>query len=80
MDDHHVGLRELLGGREGVAPGGFHAPGVEQRNPITKEGWMVMVAGAVGLRSGADEDAERGGGIRWCRGIGSEGGDNGEQG
>ena len=59
---------------KGVADGHCHAGRVQQRPPVAGEGWVIVVARAVGLRAAAEEDAERGGG------VGREGGNDGEQG
>ena len=59
VDDDYVGLRQLGRGREDVATFDLGPAFLEERYPVAEEGWVVMIAGAVGLRAGAEKDAER---------------------
>ena len=81
VDDHNVRRRQLFGGGKGViATGDLHAGGGEEGHPVAEEGGMIMIAGAVRLRSGADEDAQRRRGGGGSRGVCREDSGNGEQG
>ena len=59
VDDEDIGFGQLRGGREGVAAIHLGAAFLEQGHPVAQEGRVIMVAGAVGLRAGAEEDPER---------------------
>ena len=60
MDDQNVGVGQLRRGGKGVPAGGAGAAFIEQRHPFLQEARVVVLAGAVGFRAGADEDAQRG--------------------
>ena len=79
VEDEDVGGGELFGGGKGVAARGDGAARIEERDPIGEEARVVVGAGAVGFRTGADVDAEGlGGGERGGEDDGEEG-DEGEE-
>ena len=74
VDHEDVGGGELGGGGKGVAARGDGAAGIEERDPIGEEARVVVGAGAVGFRAGAEVDAEGlGRGERGGEGDGEEG-------
>ena len=58
VENEDIGGGELRGGGERVAAAGDGAAGIQERDPVGEEAGVVVGAGAVGLRAGADEDAE----------------------
>ena len=74
VDDEHVGLGQLRRGWEDITTLDLGAAFLEQGHPVAQEGRVVMVAWAVRLRAGAEEDAERlRAGTRRGDGIGAAG-------
>src|SRR5206468_12853567 len=61
-DDEHIGLRQLIGRREGHRAVGFESALLEQRHPVLEELRVVVLARAVRFDASADEDAEGFGG------------------
>jgi hypothetical protein len=59
VDKQDVGGGELLGAGKRVASRGAGAALVEERDPLREKARVVVLAGAVRLRTGADEDAKR---------------------
>jgi hypothetical protein len=59
VEDEDVGLASCSAVGKVLPPEAGAAP-VEERDPLGEEARVVVRAGAVGLRAGADVDAERG--------------------
>ena len=59
VDHHHVGAREVPGGRELQSAGDVGAPVGEDLAPVGEELRIVVLSDRMGLQSRIDEDAQR---------------------
>ena len=59
VEHKHIGFSELGGGGEMITAGGDGAARIEEGDPFGEEARMIVGPGTVGLRPGANINAER---------------------
>ena len=62
VDDEHVCALKMCRRRKIQGPINIHSALGQQLLPILKKSWMIVLVWTMGFDTGADEDAERGGG------------------